>query len=401
MSNDTKKKLARMIAGRICSVNSEPIDGLRSRKGEIKGRLTNDTLYKLRRVVADHQKLEDEWTDGRLALIWGLCNAYLERHGAETDVRAKEKVASVEKIMAEAKLERGRRQAEGRYLEDAYAGAELAKAKEADPNTATPSGTALARQTEATVVVAVPQAQALAKGQLPGRPQTGFNQATLDLIRQYDLSEAEVLAVKVYTAQDYFYINPATANSRDYMVARNFPNANSHDENIQAAAQSYLSSAEGQKELKQLFEEGSLHGSMIVAALKKLPPQQGTCYRGERLTPAAFQEKYGDPTNRRLPQTTLLNLTSISREHRVAQGFADGKDCVDPNKTISVLHAVKVKAGRDVAELSLLAGENELILLPGAKLVTDTVEELQLPTDKDKLGKPPATKMVLVTAHEE
>ena len=45
----------------------------------------------------------------------------------------------------------------------------------------------------------------------------GFNQATFDMMKKYGLTEAEILAVKVYTASDYKYINPATANNESWM----------------------------------------------------------------------------------------------------------------------------------------------------------------------------------------
>ena len=58
---------------------------------------------------------------------------------------------------------------------------------------------------------------------------------------------------------------------------------------------SYLDTEKGQSHLKQLLEEGSLHGAMAVAALKKLPAMDGLCYRGMRMT----EEDSGKSTSSR------------------------------------------------------------------------------------------------------
>jgi hypothetical protein len=217
VSNDKKKKdLARIIAGRMSPRAPQDIDAVRSLKGQIKGALTKDTLYRLRQVVADHQKAgkdeDPEIGNYRLTIIMGLCGDYLSRHGKETDERAREKMEAVEKIQADAMVERARRQAEAQYLQDAYA-----KKSENSP-------TRMGEQTSSAVQYADLQAKKLGAGQ--AGTQEGFNQATLALIKDYGLTEAEILAVKVYTASDYKYINPATANNESWMKSQARPENN-------------------------------------------------------------------------------------------------------------------------------------------------------------------------------
>jgi hypothetical protein len=414
MSDDKKKSLARLIAGRMSSMAPQQVDGVRSTKGEIKGFLTKDTLYRLRQAVADHQKAADEGADARLAVILGICDSYIDRHGAETDARAREKLAAVEDIKAEAMVERGRRQAEARYLQDAYA------KKTAAEDSPQFSSTRMTEQSVTGVQFAHPQTKALAKGQ--ASKEEGYNQATLDLIKKYGLTEAEVLAVKVYSADDYKYINPATAYSESWMKSQNLatkkgnhkaeddsdePEEHSHlliptddpdlSELSEAAPEDYLATEEGQNQLKLLFEEGSLHGAMAIAALQKLPHLEGLCYRGERMTEADFEEMYGDSDNSKLPAKTLLNLTSIATEQPSAQTFANGVDSTPIDATVSVMTCVHVKTGRDIGDLSLHGRkEKEWLLLPGTVLQTDSVEEFPDGTR----GRPPATKWVVVQSQE-
>ena len=463
MNDKKKKELARIIAGRMSPKAPQDIDKVRSTMGQIKGALTKDTLYRLRQIVADHQNAgEDEDPNiriYRLTIIMGLCGDYLNRHGKETDARAREKVDAVEKIQAEAMVERARRQAEAQYLIDAYA-----KKSEDSPDYAP---TRLAEKS-APAAIAVTQAMKLGKGEA-GKME-GFNQATLDMMKKYGLTEAEILAVKVYTASDYKYINPATANNESWMKdqitppKKTSPKAGSskgssaaseedrdlsnllepeledrdlttlldsttedrelaqalgiadederelgamlevteEDERdltkmLGRAPEGYFDTEEGKKHLKRLFEEGSLHGAMAIAALQKLPPMEKLCYRGARMTEADFTDRYGTRENPKLPSWTLPSLTSVATTREAAQKFADGNTKNRGDAVVSVLTCVHVKTGRDIGDLSIFGRkEKEWLLLPGTVLETDSVEELP----KGNVGEPPAKRWAVVMAHE-
>ena len=95
--HDQKQELARLLAMKMSG--RAQIDAVRSTKGQLKGMVTKDTLYRLRQALADHEKSKDEAGAGdRLAIILGLCHSYVNRHARETDARAKEKVGAVEEI---------------------------------------------------------------------------------------------------------------------------------------------------------------------------------------------------------------------------------------------------------------------------------------------------------------
>jgi hypothetical protein len=467
--SNKKKDLAKIIASRMAGTVQQ-IDELRSTRGQIKGALTKDTMYRLRQAVADHQKADEEGTEARLAVILGLCDTYIQRHGKEEDARAKEKLKTVDRIQEQAMSEMrdwGQRQAQGRYLQDAYA---LASAERDSP------GFSATRMTEATQPAELARAQTKRLAAGKAGKEEGYNQATLDLIKKYGLTEAEVLAVKVYSASDYKYINPATANSESWMKTQNSPHKpakpkaqsavvaanlaeadnDSSEEHLEPPAiledasqvdrelatilegddrelstmlesdseedrqlwqllqatsgdnaslpraagttpEQYFETKDGRDHLKRLFEEGSLHGAVAIAALRKLPPMAGTCYRGERMTEAAFAEMYGDARNRKLPKKARPNLTSVATERQAAQKFANGTEETPRDATVSVVTEVTVKLARDIGDLSIFGRrEKEWLLLPGTTLDTDSVEELP----KGAYGNPTATRWVLVKAHE-
>ena len=370
--SDKKQELARIIAGRVSQLKAEKIDAVRSKLDQFVGFVTNDTLYRLRQAVADHTGAPAEGADGRIAVILGLCDAYLAGDGKQPGNR--EKAAVVEDIKAEALVERGRRQAEARYLADAYA-------KSPDNP---PSPTPLGKQTNRTLEKLIQPPERWGRA-APTPRRKGPDQDALDLVQKYGLTEAEILAVKVYTSDDYKYMNPATAYSEGWMEAQQFK-----------GRADYLKTPEGRAEMRQLMEEGSLHSAMAVAALQKMEPKQGLCFRGDRMTPQEFTDMYGDASAPKLPTQTKPNLTSIARVRKSAENFANNS--TDPKKTVSVMTEVQVKNGREVRDLSVFGkGEAEWLLLPGTVLQTDSVEKLP----KGAAGKPAAKAWYLVKAHEE
>jgi hypothetical protein len=402
--HDKKKELAKVFAKRMSG--TAQIDALRSTKGQLKGMVTKDTMYRLRQALDDHKKSKDEEGAGdRLAIILGLCHSYINRHGRESDARAKEKVATVEQIQEQASSEMrdwGQRQAEARYVRDV---------NQQGPTPFEREGVGSEH--------AIQQTRGLQKKQTdPSKRSAGFSPATLELISTYGLTEAEVLAVKMFTVGNYEYINPATANKESWMKGQMFPKEKFKDEEesdeeseplseievarlLEAKSNGYWASKEGESHLKQLFQEGSLHGALAIKALHKLPPQEGTCYRGARMTEKEFVEKYGVDGQER-PTEKLESLTSVSTVEAVAEGFAKSHKRSD--KTVAVYTEVKVKTARDIGDLSLKGrdihgeGEGEWVLFPGTFLRTVDVTVIRDPDPPP--GNPPATKLVFVKAEQ-
>ena len=123
------------------------------------------------------------------------------------------------------------------------------------------------------------------------------------------------------------------------------------------------------------MEEGSLHGALTIEGVKKLPPRAGRLYRGMRLTEAEFQDLFFG--NLPVPDETLRQLTSFATEEPEERGSLPMAKEIQqtPWKIVSVMMYVDVHTGRDIGDLSVFGHkEKEWLLLPGATLVTDSVD---------------------------
>jgi hypothetical protein len=200
------------------------------------------------------------------------------------------------------------------------------------------------------------------------------------------LSEAEVLAIRVYTSNNYKYLNPAVANQRDrkdrpkdWMDTQNKPgeaqarsaltkegNPNPSQEQIEAKTKELVD--EYEKHGKQTrYEEGSLHAGMIMEAFKKLPAEEKTLYRGARMTPARFQSEFeGKKT------IEYEAFASKSEDKDKARGFANGIDGAPADATVSVFIEALAYEARNIQKISLLKGEKEFLL--EAESIFDVVE---------------------------
>ena len=374
--SDTPAK-KRIIAGREIPLALDQLEAVLSAPDESEPDPAEETLHRLGNAISDHKTATDAGWGVRLSSILGLCDIYLESHHDPSKGWAGKRVAVVEDLKAEAMLERARRLAEVQYLEDAYA-------RPSD------SPTALSAQSEKTRKFVHSAAQEVAARVASSDKFAGLSSnspmawATMaaDI---YGLTEAEILAVMVYTSDDYKYINAATANDKALIQEREFD----------GKPEDYLTSDEGRAEMKRFFEEGSLHGAMAIAALQKLDDVPGTCYRGSRMTPERFKQRYGDAQNKKYPSRTLSGLTSCSTSKDSAAVFANKSD--ESDATVSVMTEIAVTHGRDISDLSLYPGEKELLLLPGAVLQTVSWE----PEPNWGDGKPAATMWVHVKAKEE
>lgn len=194
----------------------------------------------------------------------------------------------------------------------------------------------------------------------------------LKLAQKYGLTEPEMAAVKLYTASDYLYINPATANSEGWMGAQEADVANNAVAKIPRSK-------------KELMQMGAMHAGAMMQALAKFEPVAMTTYRGSRESPESFKAKYQD--------TNVMKFSafgsSASKEFP-AEKFARGEGENSPlaHQTVSVFCIVEVTNGRQLGELSIYgAGENEVLLLPGAQFSITSIEQ----HDSGAVGRPPAT----------
>lgn len=360
-----------LVLQRKLSIGPERIDEARSLTGQLKGAVTNDTLFRLRKVVADHQSSTDvAGAEDRLILIQALCFYYRTHHDNDTDSRAKMKLSAVDDIYQAARVEESQLQAQSQYLKDLYAKKEGAATETSDTRFSDAAGAQWSSVTMG--------AKSIAAG-TPNPTVGGANKDAVKLARRYGLTEAEIAAIRLYTVNDYAYINPATANNRSWMEAVKLPKTNWP-----------APTAVKTRQMRPAFEEGALHGAMATALLVKLPSKKGTCYRGERLTPAKLDGYRTDPSDSR------PNITSVSLSEAKAQEFTVGGTKTRRDQTVSALWQIEVTDGKDIASLSLLPKEEEWNLLPGTRLQIKRIEEL----GNGVGGNPPATKWVKIYARQ-
>ena len=337
-------------------------------------------LDAIQRVVADCRKAKDPREKLLLVdAILGLSENYLERHGASPE-RARG-VAKVEDYYAFARRDHGQALAQAQYLADAY------KTSGPSQNGQNTQLTQLKQKNEATVIGG---AKTLGAGNTDVT-MNGATDATLELVKTYGLTEAEILAIKVYTNADYLYINPATANVRGWLEGQNLTederNPKPADPTDPIAVEAAAAAAEAKKnKVKSLVEEGTLHAGVAMMGLQKLPAMSGPTYRGARMTEAEFQKKYEGQTS-----ITFDAFTSSATQRHAAQDFANGGGDQAPraDQTTSVMATFVVNNARDIRDLSIYgAGEEEWLLLPGATFAIGKIT----PMTTGPAGTPPAKK---------
>ena len=342
-------------------------------------------LHAIQLVVADSKKEKDPQKKLLLVdAILGLSENYLALHGASP-----ERALGVEKVedyYAFALRDHIQALAQAQYLADAY------KTSGPSYNGQNTQLTQLKKKNEDTVIGG---AQTLGAGNTDATMH-GASDATLELVKKYGLTEAEILAIKVYTNADYLYINPATANVRGWLEGQNLTederNPKPADPTDPLAVEAAAAAAEAKKnKVKSLVEEGTLHAGVAMMGLQKLPAMSGPTYRGARMTEEDFQKKYVQQTS-----ITFDAFTSSATQRHAAELFAKGGGDQPPSaeQTTSVMAIFEVTNGRDIRDLSIYgAGEEEWLLLPGATFAIGKIT----PMATGPVGTPPAEMWYEVT----
>ena len=209
------------------------------------------------------------------------------------------------------------------------------------------------------------------------------------------LSPAETAAIMTFTAEDYMYINPATAHKASWMKSANpslidKENKNSVEE-LDLEASFKVVSKEDQlsaraKDLADRQQEGSLHAGMAIEAMKKLPVWKGKVYRGEALSQADFDGKFStlkefSSYKAKKPTVVREAIASASKDIAISMDFAarqSAKFDRAPHKR--VLWEMDVTDGRDIEMLSVKGGEREVATFPGATFKVKSIEFRRSPS---------------------
>jgi hypothetical protein len=254
------------VVRRRFSVSSVDVNALRSKAGVRKGARTRDSLDKIGRLLEQHRDRRDELEIIQsLLTIGALGNHWLDKHRAEQDWG---KINLVETIVAEASRDHAQLLAQRRYLADARAGSGLGGPP--DPRA---SSTPLTMQVSDT---AAGQAGRLATAARAPRVATQQRTPAVDLVANLGLTEAEILAIKTFTNEDYKYMNPAIVGD-DVWMADQQPALQSLFS--YQAKSSYGRQGDLHTDLRKLKAEGVLHGGVLMQAVAKLEPKVGRVYR--------------------------------------------------------------------------------------------------------------------------
>jgi hypothetical protein len=193
------------------------------------------------------------------------------------------------------------------------------------------------------------------------------------------LNRAEIAAIRVYTAADYMYMNPALTASANLQegLAYYQKGFGTNTGNMEAYSWGNGIVGEDPMELHKTFSmEGLQHSAMAVQGMKKLKDVKMNLFRGERWEPAEYKRKYLDTKKVVRPA-----FTSLSTNPNKAKEFADSA----AGDERGVLLNMAVKYGKRINELSVkndpTGGEGEILLLPGSEF---DIKSADLPDTKPK-----------------
>jgi hypothetical protein len=352
------------VIRRTITKTSSDIKSLRSKRGIKKGERTKDSLHGLGKLLDKHHELVEQEKQGLIgqekvigsleAIVW-LCDEYLLNHSRS---RQQDRTIMVDDIRAEAHRDHGQITAQNRYVNDLKAGA---KVRERDPFKVEKTDTPMTQHFNDTIPF---NAQQLSKGKATryqgamGAKDDARNAA----IREAGLTEAEIAAIKTFTANDYLYLNPAVANDTKWLGNQ-----------MKELGLAMGIARPGRKvDVKKMMAEGSTHAGVMMQGLAKLPAVKGKVYRGARMTSQEFQETYGSKTS-----ITYGSFVSSSTDPVPARFYASGGGSKPPrpDQTVSVYAVFECTDARDIRFISEAQNENEWLLLPGATFAIDKISD--------------------------
>jgi hypothetical protein len=199
-----------VLRRRISATSADIAATRRKKKGLTKLTGGKDSLDKIGKLLDRHPGLKDQQAQViNLTAIVKLVDKWLDAHAGEKD---RDMVALLEDVKAEARRDLGQAQAQLRYVNDLRAGEALSsKDKRLEHQ---PTATPITQQLTAKMATKASWAMGYAGQEWRDADP---RKKIADLIRDTGLTEAEVAAIKLFTANDYLYLNPAVANSDSWL----------------------------------------------------------------------------------------------------------------------------------------------------------------------------------------
>jgi hypothetical protein len=198
--------------------------------------------------------------------------------------------------------------------------------------------------------------------------QSGFDAEAVKFIGDNHLTEAEVLALKIYSREEYEIINSVMQNRIADLESSNLVKllrlrlTQRKDEHGNIVGGPYT-----KEEVDVLLPAmvrlvATQHRTIIEAALRKLPRTKTIAYRGARFTEAEFQAVASSKSY------TPRQFYSVSSDIDVGKRFAGDPPGDYAGKPVSVLFILHLESARDISAISEKSDEKELLLLPGTTL---------------------------------
>ena len=245
------------------------------------------------------------------------------------------------------------------------------------------------------------------------------------------LTDAEMLAIKVYTTGDYHTINPTLQGDDAWLEkklpevagairvdgkpkvspqepkepAKPPPGARPADQaayqkalgQYNAAVAAYPTSRDkvawdaavaklqgDPVAIAQIKKDALRHAGLVNQALSKLEPHTGKVFRGERKTRADFKTGYQDKHKQVMDRRKDFTSTSTDRPEAIK--FAKGNNPKDGKQGVLVELECKGLLARDIHSLSHHGNELEVLLLPGAGIKIDKIHPPDLTKDPTLSG---------------
>jgi hypothetical protein len=324
------------------------LDALVLRPGEKrKGLLATSSFAKLAKAVAAYRAAGAEDKLDAMHRVEQLAMKWLNKHAGSADAFDRRRRAAVETVLTEVDAEllaHARERAQGRYMENIENAWGMAK----------------------------PDPYAL-------QQITGFSQTSVtDPLKpeqearrqELGLTVPEVAAIKIFTGEDYKYINPTTANNPAWLEGQKKAHG------LQGTSASY-------------FEEGTLHAGVAMQGLAKFAPYNKPVYRGASFPKASVKLDRGQ-------LISFNSFASASKLRSKAEEFAytssrpslvETKAGAAP-RDVGILYELRRPNGRDVSAFSLAAQEEEVVLLPGSRFRIESVQPISAPGGPSAKGSP-------------
>jgi hypothetical protein len=318
------KAMAGLVKAARKRIEPRDFDALMSTQSKVKSTFGVSSFGRIRDALASLRKAaspDKRWK--YLEELDDLCTKFLNSHSG-TDPTSLARRALVEQLVEEIEQERhafSRQLAQGRYMQDVK-------------SAGSGEGTAL---------------KVLTGGGMAASTMGKKDSATAS---EMGLTPAEAAAIRIFTADDYKYINPTTANNAGWLKS-------------QKSANAYM----GAHADKTLIEEGTLHTGVAMHGLLKLPSYDKDVFRG-----ASFSEEDFTAQWQQGKELTFNSFASASQERRTAENFAK-----TTGKPFAVVAVIKDSGGRDVSSISMVKGEKEVVLLPGSTYVVRSLKKITAP----------------------